>query len=232
MRLLLTRPSGTLPSMRLLLFALLAGCIASADAQTVEPDVLTLSSGERITGELLDVRDGKYWVLRTDGQIVSLDFRLVQAVVRGGASIAPVPVEDLPLPSWNTPRVRAAERPIMAGFDFGFTTGVRGRFNTESPAVSHVDIKAGVSPILAGSFGPVVHTGVEVAFFGASDVHLTLGASVGGALIWGSFYPFAGAGMGADFDLRGPFEVHVGAQAGIAGSYFAFVPELTGSWMW
>lgn len=223
--------------MGLLSVVLLTSLVSPASAQGTGSDVLTLSSGERIVGELLDVRDGKYWVLQGDGQIVSLDFRTVQTVQRGGAALPQaeaVPIDELPLPSWNAPaKAPSTKRPIEGGFDFGFTTGARVRFNLkDSKAASSVDLKLGVAPVVGGALGALFHTGPELALFGRSTVHMTLSASVGLGLIWGSFYPYAGVGTGLSIDPRGPFELHIGFEGGLTSAYFAFSPEITTSWMW
>lgn len=213
--------------------ALLAACIAEATAGDVSHDVITLTTGERLVGELVDVRDGRYWMLLTDGRMVSIEFRTASRVEMSGASTAPVPVDELPLPDWSSSAYTDDnKRAIAGGFDFGLTQGARVRFRTDSPAVAHVDVKAGLSLVFASGVGPAFLTGAEVAFFNNSPVHLTLSGSVGPAIIWGSLYPFVGAGAGMQIDPKGPVEVHIGIMAGTTFNYFALSPDLTVSWVW
>ncbi|MDP2317049.1 MAG: hypothetical protein Q8P41_29420 [Pseudomonadota bacterium] len=213
--------------------ALLAACIASASAEELEHDVITLNSGERLVGELVDVRDGRYWMLLTDGRMVSAEFRSATRVEMAGASVQPIAISDLPLPDWdNYDGPADTKRPIAGGFDFGLNQAARIRFRTNSPAVAHIDLKAGGSLVFGSGVGPALLTGVDVAFFHDAPVHLTLSAVLGPAIIWGSLYPFVGAGTGLQIDPKGPVEVHIGLTAGTTFSYFAVSPDLSLSWVW
>jgi hypothetical protein len=221
------------PLLLLVPVAFVAACIARAAAEDVPHDVITLTTGERLVGELVDVRDGRYWVLLTNGRMVSVEFRTASLVEMAGRSTEPVPMEDLPLPVWNeSPYEAENQRAIAGGFDFGLTQGARVRFRTSSPAVAHVDVKAGLTLLFGGGTGPALLTGAEVAFFRDSPVHLTLSGAVGPAIIWGSVYPFVGVGTGVQFDPKGPMEVHLGLMAGTTFSYFAVSPDLSLAWIW
>lgn len=228
--------SATVAAMRLLSLlpsVLLAGCVASASAADTFPkDTLTLATGERLVGELLDVRDGRYWMLLDDGSMISVAFRNVVRVDMGGAP-EPVEVGDLPLPSWEVEApAEAPPRAIGGGFDFGLTQGARVRFRVGTPAISHVDIRGGLQLVVGSGAGVGFITGAELAFFGKSPVHLTLSVNAGPSLVFGSFYPFVGAGTGVQFDPPGAMEIHLGLVAGTTFSSFMLTPDLSLSWVW
>jgi hypothetical protein len=226
-----------MPAMRAFLrsvpVSLLAAYVGEAAAADLSHDVITLTTGERLVGELVDVRDGRYWMLLTDGRMVSAEFRTATRVEMGGASTEPVPIEELPLPEWaGTAYGEENRRAIAGGLDFGLTQGARIRFRTNSPAVAHVDIKAGLSLALGSGVGFALLTGTEVAFFGNSPVHLTLSGGVGPAILYGSLYGLVGVGTGLQVDPKGPVEVHIGFLAGTNFNYFTVCPDLTVSWVW
>ncbi|MFN7145531.1 MAG: hypothetical protein ACK4YP_17280 [Myxococcota bacterium] len=230
--------SATVAAMRLaslLPSVLLAGCVASAAAADPFPkDTLTLATGERLVGELLDVRDGRYWMLLDDGSMISVAFRnVVRVEMAGGAPPEPVAVDELPLPSWDVEAPAEEEhRAIGAGFDFGLTQGARVRFRIGTPAISHVDVRGGLQLLVGSGAGFGFITGAEIALFGKSPVHLTFSVNAGPSLVFGSFYPFVGAGPGVQFDPPGAMEVHLGLVAGTTFSSFAVVPDLSLSWVW
>ena len=103
------------PLLLLVPVAFVAACIARAAAEDVPHDVITLTTGERLVGELVDVRDGRYWVLLTNGRMVSVEFRTASLVEMAGRSTEPVPMEDLPLPVWNESPYEAENQRAIAG---------------------------------------------------------------------------------------------------------------------
>lgn len=213
--------------------ALLAASVAQASAEEISHDVITLTSGERLVGELLDVRDGQYRVLLTDGRMVSVNFRTAARVEMGGASTVPVPVDQLPLPDWHsTVDGEQYERPVAGGFDFGLTQGARLRFRMSSPAVAHVDLRLGLGLVFGNGVAPSALAGVDIAFFNDKPVHLTLSGTIGPAIVWGSVFPFIGAGPGVQFDLKGPAEVHLGLTLGTTFQSVAVTPDFGVSWVW
>ena len=211
-----------------------AGCVAVASAAEDETahDVLVLSTGERLEGTLVDVRDGRYWLLLADGRTVGVDFRTVSAVDMADARAEPIPASQLPLPTWPNREVADGQRAVAGGFDMGLTQGGRVRFRFDNPAISHLDTTLGVQPMLASGLGFGLLAGVQAAFPQRSVVRLTLGTSIGAGLIYGSFYPYVGAAVGLQIDPRGPFEFHLGADAGTTFSSLAVVPKLHTTWMW
>jgi hypothetical protein len=215
---------------RLLVSALLAG-VASAAAQEPDHDLLTLTSGERLVGELIDLRDGRYWMLLTDGRMVSAELRTVVSVEMAGSARELVAVENLPLPDWSTPQ-EEGQRPIAVGFDFGLTQRLRLRFRQPGPGVAHVDVTVGGALMVGPGVGPALLAGTELALFGRSPVHLTVSALVGPALVWGSPYPFVGVGTGLQVDPKGPGEFHLGVTAGTTFNTAGVVPDLSVSFLW
>ncbi len=217
---------------RLLVSALLAG-VASAAAQEPDHDLLTLTSGERLVGELIDLRDGRYWMLLTDGRMVSAELRTVVSVEMAGSARELVAVENLPLPDWST-SLREGEtgRAVAVGFDFGTSQSLRVRLRTAGRAVSHVDLRFGLAPYIGPGVAPAFLTGPEVAFSGGSPVHFTLSTLVGSALVWGSPYPFVGLGTGLQIDPKGPAEFHVGLVAGTSFSSVGVVPDVSAAFLW
>jgi hypothetical protein len=210
----------------------LAGCIGTAAADALDHDVITLVTGERLVGELVDVQDGKYWMLLSSGRMVATGFHDVARVEMAGAE--PVAPAEIPLPEWTRGQGGATggAGTIGGGFDFGLLMGGRLRFHIESPAIDHVDLRLATSLLWASSVGAAAYVGGEVAFFGESPVHLALSVNAGPALVSGSLYPFIGLGAGLQFDPRGPFEVHLGAIVGTDFSSLAIAPELSTSWVW
>lgn len=216
-----------------LLLLIVAGCaVALAEDADGGADLLVLTSGEHLEGQIVDVRDGKYWMVLEDGRTVGVDFRTVRRVDMGDDHVEPVPASQLPLPVWPNREDAEGRRRIAAGFDFGLTQGARVRIHFDSRGVSHLDTTLGLRPVLASGLGVALLTGVEGAFPRDSPVRVTLGTSLGATLIYGSLYPFIGGGVGLQVDPRGPFELHVGAQAGTNFSSLAVVPELHTSWVW
>ncbi len=215
--------------MRRLPFVLLlasAAAIAPAHAgDALDPDVLVLRDGERVIGELVDVQDGKYWILQANGLIRAVDFRTVARVEMAG--VEPIRVGELPLPEWR----EGGDGRIGGGFDFGPSMGARVRFRIGTPAIDHVDLRLATSLMYTYTLGVGVFTGAEVALFGDAPVHLAFSANLG-AMTTGGLYPFVGAGISLQIDPRGPFELHFGAVAGTSFSYAALSPELSASWVW
>ncbi len=205
----------------------------AAPAWAADPDVLTLTSGEQLVGELVDVRDGRYWILLADGRMVNVDFRLVTLVEMGSHDdAAPVAPGDLPLPAWS--ESPPDERPFLGGgFDVGLWTGGRLRFRVQTPLIAHVDLRLGVSPAVAPGLGLAILTGMDVAFPEKSPVRFTLGGSVGTATFYGDFYPFVSGGPGLQIDPDGPFEIHVGFGIGTTFSQgVTIVPDISVGWVW
>lgn len=224
-------PAKRRPSL-VLSAALLAACLVAprgARADDAErggaQDVLTLSSGERLVGDLVDLRDGRYWLLLADGSIVSADMRAVVRVERG--DVRETDPADLPLPDW---RVRDPRRdnPIGGGFDLGLTTSAKLRFRLKKGVVSHVDARLGVGPNVNSGWGVIV--GPEVAFLRDSPVHPTLTALV--AIGSAGPLPFIGAGAALVIDPVGIFEARVGAVAGASSWGFDWMPELGVGFVW
>lgn len=216
-----------------LVLALALAGVGTAAAEELEHDLLVLTSGERLVGELVDLRDGHYRMVLLDGRTVSVDFRTVARAEMAGASVRAIPMGELPLPEWSAGARDDDERSVAGGFDFGLTQGARVRFRMASPAVAHVDLKAGAGLLFVGGVGPALLTGVDVAFFNDSVVHLTLSGVGGAGTVWGGLYPFVGLGSGLQIDPRGPIEVHLGVTAGAAfGANFGVVPDLSLSWLW
>ncbi len=207
-------------------------CFGSAAAQDLEHDVLVLTSGERLVGDIVDLRDGRYWMLLMDGRMVSVELRTAARVEMAGGSVEPIPMEDLPLPDWYGGAVER-KRPIAGGVDVGLTQGARVRFRFRSAGVAHVDLKAGLGLLVGGGVGPALLTGLEIAFLRDSPVHFTLSGSGGAATLWGGLYPFVGVGTGLQVDPSGPVELHLGVTAGTTfGTGAALMPDLTVSWVW
>lgn len=214
--------------------ALLAASIAEASAEEISHDVITLTSGERLVGELVDVRDGQYRMLLTDGRMVSVEFRTASRVEMGGGSTLAIPMDQLPLPAWNSNAAgEEYKRPVAGGFDFGLVQGVRLRFRTASPALAHVDVRFGLAVLVGGTIAPTALAGVDLAFFNYKSVHLTLSGLAGPAIMWGELLPFIGLGSGFQFDVKGPAEVHLGLTVGTTfQGGVAVLPDLTVSWVW
>ena len=180
-----------------------------ATAAAAELDVLTLKSGEQVSGELIDLRDGQYWILLPDMKVRSYPMVEVVRVETGDAPAPTAPPSEgpLPLPEWDGRTVPTYDRSVAYGFDFGSSNGVRVRFRTRSRAVAHQDLTLGGRLYILPGFGYGPSLTAETAFFGAANVHPTLLASAGFVLMWGEFYPGATAGIGLQVDPDGPFEL-------------------------
>jgi hypothetical protein len=235
---------------------LLAGCISLATA--ADRTVLELKSGARIAGELIDVRDGRYWVLLPNGTMVSYalaDVARVDGRLTGDTPLA-VPVDAPPpaegtAPDAITPdetgpdgKVVSADEAEVApppprqhllggGYELGLVTGARLRFHIETPAIDHVDIRAGQGFIINGGLDLGLLTGAEIGFFGKSIVHLALAVDAGVELVSAyTFYPFVGVGGTVQYDPKGPFECGLGAVVGTDTLDMAVVPEASLAWVW
>jgi len=223
-------PAKRRPSLVLSAALLTAGLAAPVDARAEDPDaaaldVLTLVSGERLTGDLVDLRDGRYWVLLPDGTVVSVDMHAVRLLERGDARDADP--ADLPLPDWRV-RDPREDNAIGGGFDIGLTTSLRVRFRRDARVLAHIDARLSAGPMLSAGFG--VFVGPEFALFPDSPVHLTLTALAGGSPA-GAF-PFVGAGAGILVDPRGAFEARLGAIGGVSPWGLDVVPELAVGFVW
>jgi len=217
---------------RLLVLSVLGG-VAAAAADEPDHDLLTLTSGERLVGELIDLRDGRYWMLLTDGRMISAELRTVVSVEMAGSAREPVAVENLPLPDWS-PSARGDEsgRAVAVGFDFGTSQSLRVRLRTAARGVAHVDLRFGGTLYIGPGLAPALLTGPEIAFSRGSPVHFTLSTLVGTAVVWGSPYPFVGLGPGLQIDPKGPGEFHIGLIAGTSFNSVGVVPDVSAAFLW
>ena len=207
-----------------------------AAAAAAELDVLVLTTGERVEGELIDLRDGQYWVILPDMKVRSYKLQDVVRVEVGGAApvvSTPAPDAELPVPSWQTGRnIPHYDRKMAVGFDFGSSMAVRLRFRTQTRALAHVDLSLGEHLQLFPGFGFGSLLQAEAAFFGGANVHPTVLASTGLTFMWGDFYYSLTGGLGLQVDPDGPFELHLGFQMGILDEEVTLVPDISGTWVW
>ncbi len=214
----------------LLVLAVLAPRVAAA-AEPVPGERVELQTrqGTLLVGELIDVRDGRYWLLLDDGTMVSA---AIEDVTPGGAEPPPA---TLPLPDWGredrAERTEAASnaRAVGGGFELGLLQGGRVRFRNASPVLHHVDARLSIATVTNAGTTLVVLTGGEAAFLPKGPIHLAASLDVGFSASGGALVGVGGAFI---YDPRGAFELRGGAIFGIGTASAAFIPVLSGAWMW
>lgn len=251
------RRNTVLSSLALLaLSGLLAACVATAVAGDTW-DVIHLKAGSSMTGHILEVRNGSYWMEMADGSVMEIPLGDVLRVDRAvpaasltapGASAANPAAPGAAPPTPATTARPDKESGVGGGFDLGWLAfGGRLRLYNPKGAVHHVDLRLGAGMAFAFSsiasldgIGPTLTTGAEVGFL-RGPVHLDVGMLAG---IWlssfSSPYPAIGITTGVEIDPKGPFSVHLGLQNFVAFSsfgsfdlgYFLIAPDMSVGWVW
>lgn len=242
-----------------LAFALVAGCVAVVIAGDAR-DQVVLKSGAIHHGELLEARDGQYWLQLSDGTLQAFPFADVERVVKAsevGTTPEPPPQDLAPSPlsaaeqrtaAHPEPKQAAAEptseakpprdeRTVGGGFDVGLVTAGRLRFRLNNPVIANIDLRAGAAGgVIASSSAvpfPLVFIGPEVSFIKNSRVHPTLALQVGAGVYSSSVYPWVGGGAGIKIDLTRVVELNASAAVGVLGSsYVGVVPDVGVSFVW